>query len=247
MNLKFTIKKALVAFSGYWFARRNKLPSGVDLFFDLKRTSNEDVQVIFDVGANKGQSVSYFKNAYRKAHIYSFEPVKSLIPILKANTKRYSHVFIENMALGSKIGTKTIKLFNDVGQDSTLNSLDTTLMNMDPNAVEQEVEITTLDKYMDLKGIEQIDLLKLDVEKWEMEVLAGGLQNLKEGNIRYVLCEVGFSKINKRHNDFIEVFDYLRQLNFSFIGIYGLSLFNMRGHFGNALFKYDKIENWKSK
>lgn len=244
MNLKSKIKRALVEFTGYWFRKRDNLSTGVDLFYDIQRITDEDIEVIFDVGANKGQSVSYFKGEFKEARIYSFEPIKSIIPILERNTKKYSNVFLENKALGEVAGTKKVRLYEDSGYCSSLNSLDPELMNNDPNALEQQVEIITLDHYMESKGIEKIDLLKMDVEKWEMQVLKGGLKNLAEGKVRHILCEVGFSKINSRHTDFIEIFDYLRELGFCFIGIYDLILFEKRGHFGNALFKFDKEKKY---
>ncbi|WP_462252457.1 FkbM family methyltransferase [Ekhidna sp.] len=240
MRLKSKIKKALVRLTGYWFRKKRNLFTGVDLFYDIERTSDGPIEVIFDVGANKGQSVAYFKEEYKNARIYSFEPIKSLIPILEKNTKKYANVCIENTALGEVIGKQTINVYEDIECQSTLNSLDKELMNNDTNALEQDVEITTLDQYMRQNEIRQIDLLKIDVEKWEMQVLRGGLINLKDRKIRYILCEVGFSKFNRRHTDFIEVFDFLRNLNFCFIGIYELRLFDGRGHFGNALFKLNK-------
>jgi FkbM family methyltransferase len=51
------------------------------------------------------------------------------------------------------------------------------------------VPVTTLEALLDREGIDQVDLLKLDVEGHEPRVLAGLGPGLRDGRVRAVLCE----------------------------------------------------------
>lgn len=239
MNWKSKIKRALMKLTGYWFNKRRFLFSGIDMSRDIEKVSNEPINVIFDVGANIGQSVHWFKEHYPKASIYSFEPVKSSFLKLKENTKTYNNIYLEHKALGEVEDKVSIRLHNETEVYSTLNSLDQKLMNNEPNAPVEEIEVSTVDHYLQTNNIEYIDLLKLDVEKWEMSVLKGANRSLKEGKIKFVLSEVGFQASESRFTNFNELSSYLKSLHYSFVGLYEVRLHNNRAHFGNALFIYD--------
>ena len=117
------------------------------------------------------------------------------------------------------------------------------LMNQDANAPQEEVEVTTLDHYLREAGINHIDLLKLDVEKWEIPVLKGAENSIRQGRIKFILSEVGFETSNTRFTNFNDLSAYLKMLNFSFVGLYEVRLYNNKAHFGNALFIYNPVDS----
>src|SRR5262245_13201981 len=53
--------------------------------YDIKKTGGQ-IGIIFDVGANVGQSAQKFREAFPKARICCFEPVRSVFNKLTANT-----------------------------------------------------------------------------------------------------------------------------------------------------------------
>lgn len=57
----------------------------------------------------------------------------------------------------------------------------------------ERVPIDTLDHISDKMSIDQIDLLKVDVEDHEINVLEGATRMISDGHINSVLIEVGFS------------------------------------------------------
>jgi precorrin-6B methylase 2 len=77
----------------------NFLPNGRYLSLDIKR-SNQDIKVVFDVGANIGQTATTFNDSFTTAQIYSFEPVKNTFESLVANTRKYDRVKCFQLALG---------------------------------------------------------------------------------------------------------------------------------------------------
>lgn len=54
-----------------------------------------------------------------------------------------------------------------------------------------EVETTTLDAFVEERGIERVDLLKIDVEGHELEVLRGAERLLRERRVGWIQLEFG--------------------------------------------------------
>ena len=65
-----------------------RLPHGQDVVADLwRRAPDLAVSIIFDVGANEGQSALRFAKAFPGARIVSFEPFQSTFARLEANIR----------------------------------------------------------------------------------------------------------------------------------------------------------------
>lgn len=93
---------------------RNNTPWGSVLLKDITRLIPEwSPQVIFDVGANIGQTATAFKKTYPDARILSFEPVKETFKILEKSIKDLSNVDAYNLGLGSVSGEAKIKIFSN--------------------------------------------------------------------------------------------------------------------------------------
>src|SRR5687768_17470636 len=54
--------------------------------------SGSQVSVVFDVGANVGQSALRFTAGFPEARIYCFEPVKETFSRLRENVSRYERI-----------------------------------------------------------------------------------------------------------------------------------------------------------
>lgn len=96
----------------------------------------------------------------------------------------------------------------------------------------------TLDAYMKKEGVADIDLLKIDVEGYELEVLAGANGALERGRIKAILAECDFDPKDTQHTYFSDLWDCLRSKNFSFFGLYDVIHYENRLGIGfcNALF-----------
>ncbi len=79
----------------------------------------------------------------------------------------------------------------------------------------QIVECTTLDDYIRSKGIQKIDLIKIDVEGWETHVIVGAHTLLSRADAPTLLIE--FNDILARNAGFSNryLYDSLTQLGFS--------------------------------
>ena len=144
---------------------------------------NSSFNTVFDIGAHKGETLKFFLKNMRIGNVYSFEPSKSSFEILIRNSnilkKRYSNtnIFIENFAIGDT--TKTVE-FNNLNEtsSSTIKSLDINSkyfkkkQNIFGKLIkEKQIQQIDFKEYLIIKKIENIDLLKIDTEGYELEVL----------------------------------------------------------------------------
>lgn len=160
------------------------IPNGRILPLDLKRASFLP-QTIFDVGANIGQTANYFIQHFPNANIYCFEPVKATYKELTQNIKS-SNIRTFNEGLGSAIQELTINKNNSSGSSS--------LKQDDGRFFETEiVKINTGLNFCAQNQIQNIDLLKMDVEGFELDVLNGFGDFLKT-NVKMIYSEIGFDK-----------------------------------------------------
>lgn len=228
------LKQIFTAATGYWIHKRGTLPIGADLFYDItQRLQYGNLDIVFDVGANEGQTLKWIKHQQPKARIYSFEPVMSTFNKLKTNANVFSNCVVENIALGEADGEKKIRLFSDY---SVLNSLKDELMSRD--GTEEVIHIETLDGYCTKHQIEQISLLKIDTEGYELNVLEGAEKMLAEKQIHFIYCEVGFNKINIRNTAFDKLTGYLEEKGYFFYSLYQVDSHDWKNgnHLANALY-----------
>ena len=71
--------------------------------FLLKEIDKTDKKIIFDVGANLGQSIERFRRIDENSIIHSFEPTPDLALKLKSKYKHTDNIFINDFGLGSKM------------------------------------------------------------------------------------------------------------------------------------------------
>ena len=72
-------------------------------FTEIKKLRKKLIKkspIIFDVGANMGQSIERFLNDFKEAQIHSFEPNNEAFQILKEKYSKHKNIFLNNFALG---------------------------------------------------------------------------------------------------------------------------------------------------
>jgi hypothetical protein len=77
-----------------------------DPFADMKRLVSAS-PIIFDVGANIGQTVNNFREIFQNPHIHAFEPGRVTFTTLKKHCGNYHGVTLNDTALGSSKETRT--------------------------------------------------------------------------------------------------------------------------------------------
>ena len=172
----------------------------------LKKIAKLNPAVIIDGGANIGGYSLVAHKAAPNAAVYSFEPVLSTFELLKEKTKEVSNIHPVAKGLYSENCSKEINIFPSNTHSSLVDiqglSYETT--------EKQTIELVKGDDFMQELGINEIDLLKIDVEGVEFDVLQGFEQYLKKGQIKAIQFEYGYINITTKkllldyHNYFEE-------------------------------------------
>jgi FkbM family methyltransferase len=143
--------------------------------------SSLGIDLLIDVGANKGQyAMSRRANGY-KGDIVSFEPLSAAHDRLIGLAKNDVNWRIaDRMALGDTSGEIEINLAGNSASSSILPMLDACLI-AEPESRyvgKETVALRRLDDVLDLKMLERRIFLKLDVQGFEAYVLNGAEQVL---------------------------------------------------------------------
>lgn len=179
--LEKTVKSNVYLYKfAFWFKERflgslfhEEDLDAIDL---LKFDKNKDNCI--DIGANVGQSISFFKPRFHK--ILAFEPNPGNFKLLK---KKYGSgtIDIQNVALGSKEGN--MKLYVPFWKSVSLHHTASLVkeecyetlgefLNLKPESIRFEthdVEVSTLDNYT----LDNVGLIKIDAEGYESEIMPG--------------------------------------------------------------------------
>jgi len=157
---------------------------------------------IFDIGANIGAASFFFAEHYPESKIYSFEPAKDLLPILRKNLNGYKNVSIIKKAV-KNVNNKKSKLFIDSHNydGSSLHSEYINKNNLNVNNFEIVETINIADFCLE-KKIKEIDILKIDAEGSEQDILYSLNNNISKISVIY--CESHNSKNYLKINTLLE-------------------------------------------
>ncbi|QHS56056.1 FkbM family methyltransferase [Mucilaginibacter sp. 14171R-50] len=236
MNWKLFIGQAidkaenLLINSRLSFVKKN-YPYRRNCIFDLKRTIG-DANVILDVGAYVGDVAIQFSKWFPSAKIFAFEPINESFDKLQQSTKRFKNISSFNIALGDKFETLEIPVYNS----ATINTLKEACYDEIAQST-QKVTVLRLDNFLSEQKITGvIDILKIDVEGYELEVLKGMGDYLKK--VRYIVTEVGYQRTaTKTHFSDMDIF--MEKNDFEIFNIYELSpIYNVRTklHYSNNVY-----------
>jgi len=140
--------------------------------------------IVFDIGANIGYFV--FLEADIVEHVYAFEPVPRNIECLIANINEYKYENVTpfEVALGNenKIMPMRLAVFSNSGtlidDKITSNWYKSWFSGWQTKTI--KVEQVTLDFFVDLNELPTPDIIRMDVEGYEVEVIAGAQRTLSE-------------------------------------------------------------------
>lgn len=177
-----------------------------DLDKIIKFINNKEKSIIFDVGANKGQSIKRFKKIYKDSVIHSFEPGGIECDKIKSKYGNDKNVFINNVGVGEKKeslefninANTTHSSFKQLLENTTWIKKRSKVQNIkdDKYTVSKEIkQIISLDDYALENKINLIDVLKIDTQGYEDKVIAGAKNLIKGNKIKIIQIEIIFSEI----------------------------------------------------
>jgi FkbM family methyltransferase len=160
---------------------------------NLMRRFLQPGQTIVDVGANVGYLTRFFARSTGPAgKVYAFEPNPIIFPLLEKNISGFRQVSLYNVGLSSN--DARLPLFF-AGDDHAVASFAkeypaTHVFYQKSGRLDSAVsELVAGDNFMNRIGVRRIDILKIDVEGWELNVLAGLERTISDSQGLTIFCE----------------------------------------------------------
>ena len=186
-----------------------------DLDSNIKQLQSIQKPIIFDCGAKYGSSVERFKKLYPNSEIHCFEPVKTSIQKIQENFKNNNSIILNNCGVGD---TNEKKVFNEYEGRVGISSFreikkDTAWavdrLNEEKEPKKYEVNIITLDKYCSENNINEINIMKIDVQGYETNVLEGAKNLLKLSKIDLIEMELHHDNLYNFESSYYDLEKYL--------------------------------------
>lgn len=200
-KIKWVIKKILWLFNIDILKKKKN-------FDDIYKIKIKNKPIIFDVGANNGQTIKRFLSIFSKPIIHSFEPISNCC-FLISKLYKSNNIFINNFALGKKL-SKKIFYINKSDVTSSFFKIKEKFKSkklLQPKKI-FKTNIETLDNYIKFNNIKKIDILKIDTQGYELEVLKGANKAFKNKIIRFIELEIIINSYYKNNCKLYEI-DYL--------------------------------------
>ena len=195
----------------------------------LKKNGLSKINLIFDVGAHKGESINLFLKNMTVKNIISFEASPLNFKFLEINKKNLEKKFpntkitIENIALGSddkiivfnQFNESSSSTMNDINQESEYFKRKFNLLNFRNKKdiyKSFKLKTETLDNYMKKNNFDKISFLKIDTEGYEYEILKGLKKRIKF--IDTIMFEHHYDNMIVKKYTFSEINYFLKKNNF---------------------------------
>ncbi|HVO94163.1 MAG TPA: FkbM family methyltransferase [Terriglobales bacterium] len=195
-------------------------------------------ETIIDVGANRGQFALFVRLHNPCARIYAFEPLKEPSTIFRTLFAQDRNTILEQIAIGA--ATMDSEIYVAAADDSSsllkpaINRHDTFATNS--RAV--PVTVRRLDDIVEAQQITRPSLLKIDVEGYERQVLAGSESILRHVDMVYVECS--YVELGESQALASEIIEFLRHKGFLLAGVFNqMSMKNIGPVQGDFLFLRD--------
>lgn len=178
--------------------------------------------IIFDIGANLGQTIFKVKTIFPNSYLHSFEPSKDCFKRITQDYGNVENVFLNNKAVGCEKGSLE---FNEYSW-SALNSFLKRAYTKSEIIDTYFVEIVSVDDYCSENDIPYINLLKTDTEGFELNVLQGANKMMNQNKVQFVFVEIFFHENYIGQSSFSDIFNYLSQNGFKMIRFYDFEYTN---------------------
>ncbi|HEX9950162.1 MAG TPA: FkbM family methyltransferase [Rubricoccaceae bacterium] len=221
-------------------ARLHRAGLSVDQFVTLDRPwfRNLGIGCVVDIGANVGYFAKTMRAVLPEARIVAFEPIPSAFAALRAAFADDARVTVHNVALGRESGTSTFHV-NRYSDSSSIRPMTDVHRAHFPftDGVQQQIEVRVepLDHYADAIGTDVPTLVKVDVQGFEDEVLAGGHGVLARAALAIV--EVSFAPLYDGAPAFEDILATMSGLGLR----YGGNLDQLRGPADGAILQCDAL------
>ncbi len=190
----------------YWKGWAGHEPEASTCFYEFARSA----RCTLDVGAHVGYFALLAAHANPSGTVYAFEPHPLAYERLVRNTalNDLHNLSCERVAVGSERGTAPFFHLREGLHSSPSLSREFVESIMDRSRlVSSEVDVVALDEFVAQRGVNHVDLVKIDTETTEDEVLAG-MRHVLERDTPVIFCEVLHERTGRSIEEMVRPLGY---------------------------------------
>jgi len=199
-------------------------PKLAEAYLGMMKVNKVERVIILDIGAHKGESVKFFSSLYLKPKIYAFEPSKISFAALKHAVNKIADSEISIYQIGIGDQEKVIDFFESIlSETSTFVRPNSNsrymkrknrilLQSYGDSFNSTPTRLTTVDTFVSENNIDRIDIMKIDIEGYELQAILGAEKTLREDKVRIIQFERHADDM--REDSFVEINEFLNSLNF---------------------------------
>jgi FkbM family methyltransferase len=192
-----------------------------DRFLDMKKMITTDSPIIVDGGAHTGSVIDLFLKQYASPIIYAFEPVPELGFQLEKKYSSFANVKVYQKAIGEKSGNIEFNVLNNLVSSSILKPSEVKKhYHGEKINIKEVVNVSIIRLDEALKEVKEIDILKLDLQGYELEALVGCGDKLSD--VKVITTEVEFISLYENQPLFSDIDIFLRRHEFQLFNLYEL-------------------------
>jgi FkbM family methyltransferase len=206
---------------------------GFDAYDDMRKLAGGERPLVFDVGANRGQTIERLRKTFARPVIHAFEPGRDTFAELSRRMAGIPDLHLNNVALGERAESRT---FFDTDPPDMSSLLEQSVDAWGRIKGKYPVDVTTVDDYCAVHGIERIDILKSDTQGFDLDVLKGARRTIEGRAIRLIFMEITFSDMYKGSPRFDEIYAFLAERRFALVSFYDFYYQHGRAGWTDALF-----------
>ncbi len=162
---------------------------------------------IIDIGANIGDSIALLRGGNVSQQIFAVEGEPQYYKLLEQNLKQFSNIKAFECYLGEE--TKEEKLIMQTELGTSKLSKDTG----------QGIKVKKLDDFVDENKLENIKLLKIDTDGFDLKILRGAWDLLKTSS-PVLFFEYDANYLDENGEDAIDIFNQLASIGYKKILYY---------------------------
>lgn len=183
---------------------------------------NNNAEVIFDIGANKGLTTNEYLRLFPTAQIYAFEPFQDHFPLWKEITQKNSSVHFIPKGVSEISGSVSFNVNNNTDTNSILDTIKIgATSDINCKTIRKEtIEVTSIDEFCITNNIAAIDILKIDTQGSELAILKGMTALLENKKVKLIFTETYFKQQYADQPLFFEIAQYLKGYGYYVQDIY---------------------------
>ena len=179
--------------------------------------------VIFDIGGHRGESVKQYRARFPDASVYCFEPSPDSLAYLNKNFGDDPQTNIIPLAVSDQSGQRTF-FINEIDATNSLLPIAKTSRRYLPGKGDSkaaiQVNTTSIDEFVISNDLDEIHILKMDIQGGELSALKGAEKTFAKQQIPLVFTEIMFIPHYENQPLLNDIWNFLSRYGYTFFDMY---------------------------